>query len=158
MAMKNGRPNLEAEYERLHKITHYAYYYTPYIIHEVKHLKAEKIARLLRWFSLFFLKFKTFANRYASADRTPSGRGTSRSAAQLPTELTHKINLFKAYSPVQRHPNRAAAGQRLGKLISPFMIVTLYPFFLYSVKMPRGGIYIDKIAINLFTSEFISLL
>ena len=47
MAMKNGRPNLEAEYERLHKITHYAYY-TPYII-EVKHdLKAEKFARLLR--------------------------------------------------------------------------------------------------------------
>lgn len=60
MAMKNGRPNLEAEYERLHdsfkKITHYAYYYTPYIIHEVKHLKADKFARLLRGFSLFFFE------------------------------------------------------------------------------------------------------
>ena len=93
MAMKNGRPNLEAEYERLHKITHYAYY-TPYII-EVKHdLKAEKFARLLRWFSLFFLGSKLLP--IVTRQLTVLHQAAEPVDQQHNClEITHKIKLLK---------------------------------------------------------------
>ena len=84
MAMKNGRPNLEAEYERLHTIRLLTTRTTHPISYEVKHLKGRKICATSALVFFILFRFKTFANRYASADRTPSGRGTSRSAAQLP--------------------------------------------------------------------------